>query len=480
MSNFTLAADPLVPWNTLFSTFAGETRVLNDTSYILDGAYAGLPTTIEIYGVGLNEEGEGLLDGTGRVTVLQATAGGQVVGRWDNGVITGPALAAWVAGSGAAFEQAAFAGADVFTLSNAAEYQNALGGNDYMDGRGGNDTLLGGAGNDTLLGGAGDNRLEGGDGNDLVAAGTGADVADGGAGADVFLSAPTLRRQAQVQASGSTVTLTGPQPQGQDTLTAFERIGFLDGVLHLDPAGAAGQVWRLYGAAFGRGAETTGLTGWVGALDAGAATLSGAAQGFLGSPEFAGRYGQLDEAGFVARLYANVLGRAPDAAGLEGWTARLANGASRADVLLGFSESAEYRAATDPGIANRLWTVDPEALEAVRLYMTVLDRQPDAAGLTTWTLARNNNQLTAAQMADAFVGSAEFQSRFGALSNADFVDRLYLSALDRPSDAGGRADWTAKLDAGAAGRRDVVLSFANSDEMTQKLLPLVSDGVAFV
>ena len=38
-------------------------------------------------------------------------------------------------------------------------------------------------------------------------------------------------------------------------------------------------------------------------------------------------------------LYQNVLGRAPDAAGLNFWTGAMRAGQSRADVLLGFSES---------------------------------------------------------------------------------------------------------------------------------------------
>jgi hypothetical protein len=457
------------------ASFTGQVRTQDNNSYILDGSASGVPVTIELYGAGFEEDGEGLFDGVAVLTVLQATAGGQVVGRVDNASITGPLLAAWMQGNGAAFELAAFPGNDVILLSNASEFQAAYGGNDRADGRGGNDTLLGADGNDTLLGGDGDDRLEGEAGQDLVVGGAGQDTANGGAGADVFVTG-ALRRQVQAGPSDAGVALSGPE--GQDTLAAFERVAFADGVLHFDAAGAAGQVWRLYDAALGRGADTFGLTGWVQALDAGAATLGAVANGFLGSAEFAQRYGQLDNAGFVARLYANVLDRAPDAAGLESWTARLANGASRAEVLLGFSESAEHRAATDPAVANGLWAVDPEAVDVLRAYMTVLDRQPDAGGLSSWTAARNAGLANAA-MTDAFIASAEFQTRFGAPSNADFVDRMYLSALDRPADAEGRANWTSKLDSGAIQRRDVVQGFAYSDEMTQKLLPLVADGIAF-
>ena len=147
-------------------------------------------------------------------------------------------------------------------------------------------------------------------------------------------------------------------------------------------------------------------------------------------------------------------------------------------MLLGFSKSAEYRAADRPASTGRLWTVDLEAMDVLRAYMTILDRKPDAGGLASWTAARNGG-LANGEMVDAFIGSAEFQARFGALSNEDFVARMYLVALDRPADAAGHASWTSMLDSGAIGRRDVVLGFAYSDEMTQKLLPLVTDGIAF-
>jgi hypothetical protein len=117
-------------------------------------------------------------------------------------------------------------------------------------------------------------------------------------------------------------------------------------------------------------------------------------------------------------------------------------------------------------------------VDVLRAYETALDRLPDAGGLANWTAARNGG-LAEAEMVDAFLRSPEFQGRFGGLSSADFVARMYLTALDRPADAAGHADWTSKLDSGAMTRRDVVMGFAHSEEMTQKLLPLVADGIAF-
>ena len=476
MSSLVLAADPILPWGTLLSpTNQFRLRAQSDSHIILEGAVSGLPATIEYFGSGFGADGGGLRAGTATLNGYRYTAGGQVVVSLDNAAVTGAPLVAWLRGDGATFEAAAFAGNDLLVLSNSPERQTGYGGNDVIYGRGGDDTLLGAGGNDTLHGGDGNDRLEGDTGDDLIVGGRGVDYAHGGAGTDTF-STGTLKRQSQVTPGATSVAVSSPA--GADTLVAVERIAFVDGTLHLDPTGTAGQVWRLYGAAFGRGAETTGLSNWVAMLDAGALSLAGAANGFTGSAEFAQRYGQLDDAGFVTRLYANVLGRGPDAAGMDGWMARLAGGASRGEVLVGFSESAEYRAAVNPGITNRLWTVDPEAMDVLRAYMTVLDRRPDAGGLVNWTAAREGGQTTA-ELADAFIRSQEFQSRFGALSNADFVTQMYRTALDRPADAAGLADWTSRLDSGAMGRRDVVLGFAYSDEMTQKLLPLVGDGVAF-
>ncbi len=500
MANFVLAADPIRPWNTLLSNPGPfNLRGSSDNSFVIDGSIAGLPATIELYGSNFGTRGANLLNGAAQVNVVQYTVGGQVVMRTDNALIAGPQLVAWLRGNGTAFDQAALAGNDFVSLSNFAELQNAYGGNDVVNGLGGNDTLQGGAGDDTLSGGDGNDKLQGGagddtllgggggdwlecnDGNDAVVGGWGDDAADGNAGTDTFLTA-ALRKQVQVQRSqggGPNMVLSGPE--GRDTVIGFERVAFADGVLHTDTSGPAGQVWRLYESALGRAADTFGLTNRTAALETGALTLAGVANRFASSAEFAQRYGQLDDAGFVTRLYVNVLNRTPDAAGLREWTTHLANGMSRGDVLLGFSESQEhyrYVGYKDPSYHQKLWTVDPEAVDALRAYKTALDRLPDAGGLANWTAARNAG-LANTEMVDALLRSPEFQDRFGGLSNADFLARMYLTALDRPADIAGQAEWTSKLDSGEASRRDVVVGFAYSDEMTQKLLPLVGDGIAF-
>ena len=105
------------------------------------------------------------------------------------------------------------------------------------------------------------------------------------------------------------------------------------------------EATRLYQAAFNRAPDDAGLALWSGQLHIGA-TVDAVAQGFVGSSEFAQTYGSLDPAGFVTLLYSNVVHRAPDPAGQQGWLDALAGGTSRAHVLAGFADSNENRIAT--------------------------------------------------------------------------------------------------------------------------------------
>ena len=168
-------------------------------------------------------------------------------------------------------------------------------------------------------------------------------------------------------------------PHGFDWMADVETVRFFDGQVAFHADLPAGQVFRLYGAALGRKPDPIGFGEWVQELEAGGAELKALAAGFVGSAEFAARFGAPGDAGFVTLLYGNVLGRAPDAAGLNHWlNAMAAGGASRADALLGFSESAEHKQRTAAAYQTGLWVPDPEAVDVLRAYVGVLDRLPDA------------------------------------------------------------------------------------------------------
>jgi len=108
----------------------------------------------------------------------------------------------------------------------------------------------------------------------------------------------------------------------------------------------ARAVARLYSAAFDREPDAKGLNFWILALDQGQ-TLQQLAQKFRDSPEFARRYGDLDDDAFVRQLYRNVLGREGEASGVAFWVATLDSGGSQAQVLRQFSQSPENRRKTD-------------------------------------------------------------------------------------------------------------------------------------
>jgi hypothetical protein len=87
--------------------------------------------------------------------------------------------------------------------------------------------------------------------------------------------------------------------------------------------------------------------------------------------------------------------------------------------------------------------------------------------------------VTTQQLEAAFIGSAEFGTKYGATTNAAFVELLYQNVLDRGADQDGLAFWAGALDVGSITRAEAVHGFAFSNEMSAKILPHVSDGVAF-
>jgi hypothetical protein len=161
---------------------------------------------------------------------------------------------------------------------------------------------------------------------------------------------------------------------------------------------AIAPVVRLYFAFFRRVPDYGGLQFWIGRSRAGMG-LGAIAEFFAGSAEFAATYGALDDAAYVELLYNNVLGRAPDPGGRAFWISRLAAGMTRGQVMLGFSESAEYMAASRSKVL------------ATMAYAGMLRRAPEPGGFEFWTRFIDSGNAEAALVA-AFFSSAEYRARF--------------------------------------------------------------------
>ncbi|WP_299023482.1 DUF4214 domain-containing protein [uncultured Sulfitobacter sp.] len=285
----------------------------------------------------------------------------------------------------------------------------------------GPDTITGTVEAETLDGGAGDDKLTGLAGADTLLGGTGDDLIYG----DSF--------------SLSASPFPIPTETGSD-------------------------IYRLYRATLDREPDAGGLLGWTQQLYEGSSTVREIANGFILSKEFQNTYGALEDGAFVDLLYQNVLGRAADAAGRAGWLEQIAGGTERRDVVLGFSQSAEFKQETLAAAGefqSPLYLGDVQD-DIYRIYRATLDRDPDLAGFTGWMDALQSGS-TVLDAVGGFVNSAEFQATYGALDDAAFVGLLYQNVLNRAADAAGQAGW---LDAIANGstREDVVLGFSNSRE----------------
>jgi hypothetical protein len=184
----------------------------------------------------------------------------------------------------------------------------------------------------------------GNSGNNRFTPGAGNNAIDGGAGLDTVVYSGA-RADFTIQRGVYGVSVTDKSGKlGSDNLINVERIQFGDTMVALDVDGAAGEVYRLYRAAFDREPDKGGLAYWIKALDTGNFTLTQISQFFLADKEAQALYAtNPSDTYFVGKLYDHVLHRPAEGAGFEFWVNGLKQ-ASRAEVLAFFSESPENQA----------------------------------------------------------------------------------------------------------------------------------------
>jgi hypothetical protein len=171
-------------------------------------------------------------------------------------------------------------------------------------------------------------------------------------------------------------------------------------------------------------------------------------------------------AAFVARQYADLVNRAPTAAESSSWvtqlTARTKTPGDLADSLRRSSENTT--------------NVDPVA----RLYRAFLGRAPDASGLKFWIKRRRTGTWTLTKIADSFATSNEFKTKYGSLTNRQFVTRIYTDVLGRTADTAGVNYWTGKLDRKEKTRGGVMVGFSESSEYKRKQAENTDVAVAYI
>ena len=226
------------------------------------------------------------------------------------------------------------------------------------------------------------------------------------------------------------------------------------GQLGFFSSSASAFVTRLYHQVLNRDPDQAGLQAFVAQIQQFNSVVP-TVLAFFHSPEFLGRNTPDDQ--FLTILYRAFLNREPDADGFNAFLTALQMGSLTRDNLLDiFIDSQEFAT-----LASFLPPQDPVTAFVITLYVRILGRGPDQAGLQFFVaqLRQTRNVLPTVQQ---FLASPEFQAR--QTTNTDFVALLYRVFLDRVPDPGGFAGWVALLDNGTATRDQLVLQFAASPE----------------
>ena len=209
-----------------------------------------------------------------------------------------------------------------------------------------------------------------------------------------------------------------------------------------------GFVYRLYKIVLGREPDADGLNYWVNELNSGRRKAASAVAGFFESKEYQNKSKNNDAV--VTDCYNAMLNRAPDAAGKADWEKRLNVGMTSRAVLSGFVGSREFRNLCNkygiqPGTLNVEKSRDKNferTYFVYRLYANCLEREPDMDGLESWCKELEKGK-TGANLAHGFIFSKEYLNRH--TRNDDFVNMLYHTMMGREADHDGYMDWYTKV-----------------------------------
>ena len=100
-----------------------------------------------------------------------------------------------------------------------------------------------------------------------------------------------------------------------------------------------------------------------------------------------------------------------------------------------------------------------------RLYNAAFKRLPDADGLNYWIGKYTSGENDDRAVAQSFLVSDEFSERYRAnVTNAKYVETLYVNVLGRDYDQEGYNYWLGNLNSGKETRCELLLGFVESAE----------------
>lgn len=169
----------------------------------------------------------------------------------------------------------------------------------------------------------------------------------------------------------------------------------------------------------------------------------------------------------ISTLYRDFLLREPDPAGVNYWTTMLDNNtADVTTVLNSILISNEFQQDIQP---------------LINLYSVHFLRSADSAGLSYW-VNEYRNGMTIEDISSNFQLSTEFENSVSNLDDTAWLNQLYISVLNREPDAEGLAYWSSMLADGMS-REALASTFLNSNESVEQLpvrllTPLLGEDAA--
>jgi photosystem II stability/assembly factor-like uncharacterized protein len=149
---------------------------------------------------------------------------------------------------------------------------------------------------------------------------------------------------------------------------------------------------------------------------------------------------------FIMQTYRDFLKREASTAEINFWTTEFTAGRqTRASMTESFYTSADFGARHAP---------------VARLYLAFFNRTPQFTGQQYW--AGQLGTRTLAQIADAFVTSAEFTTTYGTLDDTPYVNRVYQNTLGRAPTSTELTTALNDLASGAKTRGGLMASLSES------------------
>lgn len=226
-------------------------------------------------------------------------------------------------------------------------------------------------------------------------------------------------------------------------------------------------VVRMYDKFLGRTPDAQGLDFWYNKLVSKELDGANIVDGFISSDEFAGK--NLDTDAFLEILYNGIFDRNADQTGKDTWSDILSAGVSQRYISAQFINSDEFNRLCQSFNISRgnieLTESRDQNVDITRFvnhfYRECLNRQGDAEGLNTWTDGLLNQSFTGTDIVDGFIFSNEFKNK--NLDNQSYIETLYRTILSRNSDSEGLSTWITYMENGVS-TYFIAAHFINSPE----------------